>query len=75
MLTSLFSLALKTRKMIIIKYFEWLRFEPDYRSSVYELCDDEFKKIRNLKKEEAVELIKANHLEKVHGNKYGTIWK
>jgi hypothetical protein len=61
--------------MIIIKYPEWLRLQPDYREMVYELCDDEFKKIKKISKEEAIELIKENDLRMVHRNKYGAIWK
>lgn len=62
--------------MIIIKYHEWLSIAPeDFRSIVYELCDDDFKKIRIIKKDEAADLIRINRLSKVHHNKYGTIWK
>lgn len=60
--------------MIIIKYYEWLRFEPDYREAIYELCDKEFKKIRQLKKADAVAMIEANNLLKVHSCRDGAIW-
>ena len=61
--------------MIIIKYFEWLKIQPDLREAVYELCDKGFKKIRQLSKDEAVKLIDGNHLTRVHRNKYGAIWR
>ena len=71
--------------MIIIKYYEWLKIQelfkektglnPDIREAVYELCDDKFKKIRVIKKDEAVDLIEKNHLVRVHRNKYGCIWR
>ena len=61
--------------MVIIKYNEWLIFDPDLRGTVYELCSDDFKKVRKLSKEEAVKIIKENRLERVHRNRYGAIWK
>lgn len=61
--------------MIIIKYFGWLKFQPDLRDVVYELVTEDFKKIRQLKKEEALELIQENNLVRVHRNKYGAIWR
>lgn len=71
--------------MIIIKYYEWLKIQellmkstgikPDIREAVYELCNDDFKKIRQLKKEEAIELIEENHLMRVHRNQHGAIWR
>lgn len=71
--------------MIIIKYYEWLKIQellikknglnPDIREAVYELCNDDFKKIRQLNKQEAIELIEENHLTQVHRNKYGAIWR
>lgn len=61
--------------MIIIKYFEWLKIQPDLRDVVYELVTEDFKKIRQLKKEEALELIQENNLVRVHRNKYGAIWR
>ena len=61
--------------MVIIKYFEWLRIFPDYREVIYELCRDDFKKIRQITKEEAIRLIDENHLQKVHWNSSGAIWK
>ncbi len=71
--------------MIIIKYYEWLKIQellikknglnPDIREAVYELCNDDFKKIRQLNKQEAIELIEENHLTRVHRNKYGAIWR
>lgn len=71
--------------MIIIKYYEWLRIQelmqpktglkPDLRDSVYELVDEDFKKIRKLSKQEAVELIQENHLIRVHRDNNGAIWR
>ena len=71
--------------MVIIKYFEWLKIQellmkknglkPDIREVVYELCSNDFKKIRQISKEEAVEIIEENHLERVHRDKYGAIWR
>lgn len=61
--------------MVIIKYYEWLKIQPDLREVVYELCKEDFKKIRQLTKEEAIELIEENHLVRVHKDKYGAIWR
>lgn len=61
--------------MIIIKYYEWLKIQPDLREVVYEQCKDDFKKVRQLTKQEAIEMIEENHLVKVHRNKYGAIWR
>ena len=61
--------------MVIIKYFEWLKVQPDFREVVYEQCNDDFKKVRQLTKQEAIEKIEENHLVKVHRNKYGAIWR
>lgn len=49
--------------------------KPDIREAVYELCNDKFKKIKQLTKQEAVELIEENHLMRVHRDKYGAIWR
>lgn len=65
----------KKSTMVIIKFFEWLKIQPDFREVVYELCDDDFKKVRQLNKEEAIELINENHLTRVHRDKYGAIWR
>lgn len=71
--------------MIILKYYEWLRIQelmqkktglkPDLRNPVYELCDEKFKKIRMISRDEAVEMIKENDLSLVHRNKYGAIYR
>lgn len=61
--------------MIILKYHEWVRKFPDIRETVYELCDDEFKAVKQISKEEAMDLIDEHDLQKVHSNKYGAIWK
>jgi hypothetical protein len=61
--------------MIIIKYREWLKIQPTLRTTIYELCKDDFKKVRILSKEEAIDMIENNGLTKVHSNKYGAIWR
>lgn len=61
--------------MIIIKYFEWLKIQPDLRDVVYAVCDDDFKNAKPISKEEAIKLIKKNNLQRVHRNQYGAIWK
>jgi hypothetical protein len=61
--------------MIIIKYYEWLKIQPDLRETVYEQCDDNFKKVKQITKEEAISFIEDNNLQRVHRNKYGAIWK
>ena len=61
--------------MIILKYNEWLKWQPGYRDIIYELCHDDFKKIRQIDKEEAIRLIEENHLQRVHRNRYGAIWR
>lgn len=61
--------------MIIIRYNEWLIVQPDIRSTVYELCRDDFTKVRQISKEEAREKIKENGLKMVHFNKHGAIWR
>ena len=61
--------------MVIIKYYEWLKIQPDLRETVYEQCDDNFKKVKQITKEEAISFIEENNLQRVHRNKYGAIWK
>ena len=61
--------------MIIIKYYEWLKIQPDLIETVYEQCDDNFKKVKQITKEEAISFIEDNNLQRVHRNKYGAIWK
>lgn len=61
--------------MIIIKYYEWLKIQPDLSDCIYELCTEDFKKIRQLKKDEARAMIRDNNLVLVHKNKYGAIWR
>lgn len=60
--------------MKVIRYNEWLIWHPDVRSVVYEFCDEDFKKIRQITRDEAHELIKENNLKMVHFNKHGAIW-
>lgn len=60
--------------MKVIRYNEWLIWHPDVRNVVYEECEDDFKKIRQISKEGARDLIKENGLKMVHFNKYGAIW-
>jgi hypothetical protein len=61
--------------MVILKYNEWLIFYPDIRNTVYELCKDDFTKIRQISREEARKKIEENGLKMVHSSKHGTIWK
>lgn len=61
--------------MIIIKYFEWLIHQPDIRSVVYEMLDNNFKNPQEIDKEKAMKLAKDNGLKIVHKNKFGTIWR
>ena len=68
------ALEQKNYSMKVIRYNEWLICHPDVRNVVYELCKDDFKKIREISKEEARELIKENDLKMVHFNRYGAIW-
>ena len=49
--------------MLIIKYYEWVRFQPDQRQPVYELCKRDpsqkegVKTIKVLDKETALKMI------------------
>lgn len=67
--------------MMIIKYYEWLRFLPDERHAVYEICErdselkDGVRHVKHIEKEEAKKLIEANNLHVVHRNKLGVIWE
>lgn len=61
--------------MVILKYHEWVKFFPDLRDTVYELCSDDFKKIKQLSKEEACQMIKDNNLQRVYRDLHGAIWK
>ena len=61
--------------MVIIKYYEWLKIQPDLREAVYELCNNDFKNGKQITKEEAMKLIEENHLVRVHRDKYGVIWR
>ena len=71
------SVALEQNRiaMIILKFNEWLKFQPDVRNTVYQLCKDDFTKIRNISKEEAIQLIKEEGLTRVYRDKHGAIWK
>ena len=66
---------------MIIKYYEWMKVFPDQRQIVYEQCvrdrneKDGVRTLRNLNKEEAMELIQENNLHIVHRNKHGCIWE
>lgn len=62
--------------MIIIKYYEWLRFlkYPD-RMPVWEICDKNYKPIKQITRDEAKKLIKAHNLRLVHHNNDGAIYE
>lgn len=68
------ALEQKNYSMKVIRYNEWLIWHPDVRNVVYELCRNDFKKIREISKEEARKLIKENDLKMVHFNMHGSIW-
>lgn len=61
--------------MVIIKYHEWLKILPYYKETVYELCSDDFKKVKRLSKEEAIKMIEENNLKRVHRNMFGAVWR
>lgn len=61
--------------MVIVKYYEWLRFEPDYKQTIYELCNESFERVKKISKQNAIDLIRENGLQKVHHCRYGAIWK
>lgn len=62
-------------KMIIIKYYEWLRFAKDVRETVWEVCNSKYKKIRQVSKEEALRLIRENNLHMVYKSSKGAIYE
>lgn len=61
--------------MIIIKYYEWLRFLKDERYPVYEICNSKFEKVKEISRERALELIRNKRLTKVYNSKNGCIWR
>ena len=67
--------------MLIIKYYEWVRFQPDQRQPVYELCKRDpsqkegAKTIRLLDKETALKMIEEEGYLQVYRDKSGTIWE
>lgn len=67
--------------MLIIKYYEWVRFQPDQRQPVYELCKRDpsqkegVKTIRLLDKETALKMIEEEGYLQVYRDKSGTIWE
>lgn len=63
-------------KMIIIKYYEWLKFlkHPD-RMPVWEICTKEYKAIKQISRDEAKRLIKNNNLKLVFHNNDGAIYE
>lgn len=67
--------------MLIIKYYEWVRFQPDQRQPVYELCKRDpsqkegVKTIKVLDKETALKMIEEEGYLQVYRDKSGTIWE
>lgn len=62
--------------MIIIKYYEWLRFlkYPD-RMPVWEICGKDYKAIKPITRDEAKRLIKENNLRLVFHSNDGAIYE
>ena len=67
--------------MLIIKYYEWVRFQPDQRQPVYELCKRDpsqkegAKTIKVLDKETALKMIEEEGYHLVYRDRSGTIWE
>lgn len=67
--------------MMIIKFYEWVRFQPDQRQPVYELCKRDptqkegVKTISILDKETALKMIEEEGYLLVFRDKLGTIWE
>ena len=67
--------------MMIIKYYEWVRFQPDQRQPVYELCKRDpsqkegVKTIRTLDKETALKMIEEEGYLLVYRDRAGIIWE
>ena len=67
--------------MLIIKYYEWVRFQPDQRQPIYELCKRDpsqkegVKTIKVLDKETALKMIEEEGYLQVYRDKSGTIWE
>ena len=67
--------------MMIIKYYEWIKFQPDHRQAVYELCKrdttekDGVKTIEILDKETALRIIEDEEYILVYRDKSGCIWE
>lgn len=61
--------------MIIIKYHEWLIFNPSIKETVFEICDKNYKKVRQITKQEAKDLIEEHSLRMVYRDKSGAIYK
>lgn len=62
--------------MIIIKYYEWLRFlkYPD-RMPVWEICGKDYKVTKQITRDEAKRLIKENNLRLVFHSNDGAIYE
>ena len=67
--------------MLIIKYYEWVKFQPDHRQAVYELCKrdttekDGVKTIEILDKETALRIIEDEEYILVYRDRSGCIWE
>ena len=67
--------------MMIIKFYEWVRFQPDQRQHVYELCKRDttqkegVKTISILDKETALKMIEEEGYLLVYRDRSGSIWE
>ena len=67
--------------MMIIKYYEWIKFQPDHRQAVYELCKrdptqkDGVKTIDILDKETALRMIEDEEYILAYRDRSGCIWE
>ena len=67
--------------MIIVKYYEWIKFYPDARHPIWELCkkdpeaEDGMKKLKDLTPEEAKRMIRENNLVCTYSNRHGAVYE
>lgn len=47
-------------KMIIIKYYEWIKIMPEERHPIYEIVNSKYEKLRTITRDEAQRLIRDN---------------
>lgn len=65
--------------MMIIKYFQWLKINPDKRDVAFELCIIGPQKKRGqehqISRQTAFEIIEEFDIPNVHSNRHGAIWE